>query len=78
MELGLQGLLSIIILLLSVLFVWTLLSVVKWDKIIHYPMSRKSVMLRIVIAVALGSAFGDFILKYLDYSLMLRYFVEKM
>lgn len=76
MNLGIQGLYSIVVLLLSVWFAWTLLSVVKWDKILNYPMSSKAIMLRIVIAVALGNAFGSFILKYLDYTLLLRYFVR--
>lgn len=76
MDLGLQGLFSILVLLLSVWFAWTLLAVVKWDKLLNHPLSRKSIMLKIVIAVVLGHGFGTFILKYFDYSLLLKYFVE--
>ena len=76
MTLGAQGLFSIIVLILSIWFSWTLLSAVKWDKFLNHPISPKAIMLRIVIAIALGHLLGSFILKYLDYSLMLKYFVE--
>jgi len=76
MTLGMQGLFSIVVLLLSVWFSWTLLTAVKWEKILNHPMSSKAIMLRIVVAIALGNLLGTFILKYFDYTMLLKYFVQ--
>lgn len=73
---GVQGLFSIIVVLLSILFVWMLLSEVKWDTFFKNPVSPKARMLQIVIAVVLGYWLGSFILQYWGFSTMLQDFVE--
>lgn len=73
---GVIGLISIIISLLSILFVWMLLSEVKWDKLLKNPLSPKARLLQIVLAVVLGYLLGSFILQYWGFSTMLQDFVE--
>ncbi|MFC6334936.1 DUF1146 family protein [Paenibacillus septentrionalis] len=73
---GLQGLFSIIVVILSILFVWMLLAEVAWDKLLKNRNSPKSRMLQIVIAVALGYQLSSFLLQYLGFSTMLQDFVE--
>lgn len=73
---GLQGLFSIIVVILSILFVWMLLAEVAWDKLLKNRNSLKSRMLQIVIAVALGYQLSSFLLQYLGFSTMLQDFVE--
>lgn len=73
---GVQGLFSIVVVLLSILFIWMLLSEVKWDALLKNPVSPKARMLQIVIAVVLGYWLGSFILQYWGFSTMLQDFVE--
>lgn len=76
MSLGIQGIFSIVVVLLSILFAWILLSEVKWDKFLKNPASPKARMLQIVIAVVIGYLLGSFILQYWGFSTMLQDFVE--
>lgn len=76
MNTGVQGMFSIMVILLSIWFVWMLLSEVKWEQFLKRPLSPKARLLQIVLAIILGSAFGQFILDYWGYSIMLRYFVQ--
>lgn len=73
---GFVGLFSIIVVLLSVLFIWILLSEVKWEAFLKNPHSPKARMLQIIIAIVLGYLFAGFILQYFGFSTMLQDFVE--
>lgn len=73
---GFQGLFSIVVVILSILFVWMLLAEVAWDKLLKNQNSPKSRMLQIVIAVVLGYQLSSFLLQYLGFSTMLQDFVE--
>jgi len=76
MNQGVQGIYSIVIVILSIMFVWSLLNQVRWDKILKEPLSPKSRMLRVVIAVIIGYTFASFLLEYWGYTIMLRFFTE--
>lgn len=70
------GLFSILVVLLSILFVWILLSEVKWETLLKNPHSPKARLLQIVISVVLGYLFANFILQYFNFSTMLQSLVE--
>lgn len=73
---AITGLFSIVVVLLSIILVWTLLQVVKWETFFHFPRSPKARMLRVVIAIVLGNMIAKFILEYWGYTVMLKSFVE--
>jgi len=73
---GFQGLYAIVVVLLSIFFVWLLLSEVKWEAFLKNPHSPKARLLQIVIAVILGYLFASFLLQYFNFSTMLQDFVE--
>jgi|GEM_PF-364325 Predicted membrane protein len=75
-EAGLTGLIAITVTLLSILFVWMLLQEVKWDRIFQYPRRPKARMLQVLLAVVLGNGFAQFLLKYWDYTVLLRGLAE--
>lgn len=73
---GVQGIFSIVVVILCILFVWMLLSEVAWDKFFKNVNHPKSRMLQIVIAIVLGYQLSNFFLQYWDFSTMLQDFVE--
>lgn len=73
---GVQGIFSIVVVVLCILFVWMLLSIVAWDKILKNVNHPKARMLQIVIAIVLGYQLGSFFLQYWGFSTMLQDFVE--
>jgi len=76
MNQGMQGVFSIVVVILSIMFVWSLLSEVRWEKLFKSPLSPKSRMLRVIIAIILGYNFASFLLQYWGYTIMLRFFAE--
>ncbi|MUT65058.1 DUF1146 family protein [Paenibacillus sp. NEAU-GSW1] len=76
MTTGVTGLFSIVVTLVSIVFVWFLLQEVKMDTFFKFPRNTKAKMLQVVIAVVLGHWFAKFILDYWSWSVMLRSFVE--
>ncbi|HIW34341.1 MAG TPA: DUF1146 domain-containing protein [Candidatus Paenibacillus intestinavium] len=76
MTTGVEGLFSIVLIVLSIIFVWILMSEIRWDKILKKHTSIKSRMLQVVIAIVTGYLLGSFILQYWGYSTMLQQFVE--
>lgn len=76
MTTGVEGLFSITLIVLSIIFVWILLSEVRWDKMLKKHTSIKSRMLQVVIAIVIGYLLGSFILQYWGYSTMLQQFIE--
>lgn len=73
---GFEGIFSIAIIILSIIFVWILLGEVSWEKLLKNYRSAKARMLQVVIAIVIGYLFGNFILQYWGYSTMLQQFVE--
>lgn len=73
---GVQGIFSIVVVILCILFVWMLLSAVAWDKLLKNANHPKSRMLQIVIAIVLGYQLSNFFLQYWGFSTMLQDFVE--
>lgn len=73
---GVTGLFSIIVILLSIMLMWTLLQEVKWETFFKYPRNAKARLFQVVLAVVLGHLFADFILEYWGFTTMLRSFVE--
>ncbi|WP_165861434.1 DUF1146 domain-containing protein [Paenibacillus paeoniae] len=73
---GLTGLFSIVVELLSIMLVWMLIREVKWETFFHFPNSRKAQVLKLLLTVALGHMFAQFILQYWNYTVMLKTFVE--
>lgn len=73
---GMEGIVSIAIIIVSIIFAWILLSEVAWEKLLKNARSPKARMLQVVIAIVIGYLFGNFILQYWGYSTMLQQFVE--
>ncbi|MDQ0061990.1 DUF1146 domain-containing protein [Paenibacillus harenae] len=73
---GITGLFSIIVVLVSIMLVWTLLQEVKWETFFKHPRNAKARMFQVVVAVILGHLFAKFILEYWSFTTMLRSFVE--
>ncbi len=76
MSAGWTGLFSVVLVLLSIIFVWMLLQEVKWETFFKFPRSAKAKLFQVVIAVVLGNLFAQFILQYWDYTVMLKGLVE--
>jgi len=76
MTTGVEGLFSIVINILCIIFVWIIMSEIRWDKILKKHTSIKSRMLQVVIAIVIGYLLGGFFLQYWGYSTMLQQFVE--
>jgi len=73
---GMNALLSIVVMLFSVYLAWVVLQELKLEVFLKQPKGRRAVMLRLMLAVAIGYLFSRFILDYLDWSLSLRLLVE--
>ncbi|OMF37160.1 hypothetical protein BK133_06000 [Paenibacillus sp. FSL H8-0548] len=73
---GMTGLFSIVIVILSIIFVWFLLGEVKWETFFHFPRSPKARMLQVVVAIIAGHLLARFILEYWGYTVLLKSFVE--
>jgi uncharacterized integral membrane protein (TIGR02327 family) len=73
---GINALFSVAVMLLSVYLAWVVLQELKLDVFLKQPKGRRAVMLRLMLAVALGYQFSRFILDYWDWSMSLRLLVE--
>lgn len=73
---GLNGLFSIIIVILSILLAWYLLQEVKLETFVRNPKNAKARILLLVAAVALGHGFASFILDYWGWTSALRWLAE--
>ena len=74
--LGIRGLLSAAVMLFSVYLAWVVLQELKLDVFLKQPKGRRAVMLRLMMAVAIGYLFSRFILDYWEWSTSLRLLVE--
>jgi uncharacterized integral membrane protein (TIGR02327 family) len=75
-SMGIRGLLSAAVMLLSVYLAWVVLQELKFDVFLKQPKGRRAVMLRLMMAVAIGYLFSRFILDYWEWSTSLRLLVE--
>ncbi|MBD2845870.1 DUF1146 domain-containing protein [Paenibacillus sp. IB182496] len=73
---GMNGLMSIVITLLSITFAWYVIQEIKLDTWLKRPRGPQARMLQVLLAIVLGHGFARFILDYLQWSSMLRWFVE--
>ncbi|CAM4277003.1 DUF1146 family protein [Paenibacillus tarimensis] len=74
--LGVTGLLSIIVTLLSIYLAWVVIQEVKLEAFLKRPKSGQAKLLQIMLAVIMGHLFARFILDYWNWSQLLRYIVE--
>jgi uncharacterized membrane protein YwzB len=73
---GMTGLFSIVIVILSIIFVWFVLQEVKWDAFFRFPRSPKARLFQVIAAVIIGHLLAKFILEYWGYTVLLKSFVE--
>ncbi|MNZ88077.1 hypothetical protein D3C78_1069590 [compost metagenome] len=73
---GMTGLFSIIIVILSIIFVWVVLQEVKWETFFRFPRSPKARMFQVICAIIIGHLLAKFILEYWGYTVLLKSFVE--
>ena len=73
---GFDGLLSLVIALLSVTFAWYVVQGINLDKWLKQPRGPQARMLQLLLAVVLGHGLARFILDYLEWTRMLRWIVE--
>ncbi|RCW44860.1 DUF1146 domain-containing protein [Paenibacillus prosopidis] len=73
---GMTGLFSIVIVILSIIFVWVVLQEVKWETFFRFPRSPKARLFQVLVAIILGNLFAKFILEYWGYTVLLKSFVE--
>lgn len=76
MNSGVTGLFYIVVEVLSIVFVWSLLQEVKWDKLFRFPRNAKARMFQVILAIVIGHSFAQFILQYWGYTVLLRGFAE--
>ncbi|XEC95337.1 DUF1146 family protein [Paenibacillus tarimensis] len=75
-SIGINGLLSIVVTLLSMTFTWYVIQEVKLDVFVKRPRSPQAKMLQVLLTIVLGHGFARFILDYLQWASMLKWFVE--
>jgi len=75
-SMGMRGLLAAAVMLFSVYLAWVVLQELKLDVFLKQPKGRRAVMLRLMLAVAIGYLFSRFILDYWEWSSSLRLLVE--
>ena len=75
-QIGVSGLLAIIVTLLSIYLAWVVLQELKLDMLLKQPKSPRGRMLQIMLAILIGHGFASFILDYWQWSQMLGAFVE--
>ncbi|MWC27229.1 DUF1146 family protein [Paenibacillus sp. MMS18-CY102] len=73
---GINGLLSIVVVILSILLAWFALQELKLETFFRNPRSPKARLLLLVLATVIGHSFATFILDYVQWTTMLKGFVE--
>ncbi|WP_308636680.1 DUF1146 domain-containing protein [Paenibacillus silvisoli] len=73
---GIHAMLSIVIELFSIALAWVALQELKLTSILKRPRSGPARLLQIMLAIALGHIFADFVLSYWNWSGLLRGIVE--
>jgi uncharacterized integral membrane protein (TIGR02327 family) len=75
-SIGLNGLISIAVTLLSITFAWYIVQELKLEAFMKRPRAPQARMLQILLAVVLGHGFARFFLDYLEWFNKLKWFVE--
>lgn len=73
---GMTGLLSIVIVILCIIFVWFVLQEVKWETFFKFPNSPKARIFQVISAIIMGNLLAKFLLEYWGYTVLLKSFVE--
>lgn len=73
---GISGLFAITVELLAILLAWSLVKEVKWEAIFRHPKNARARLCQVLIAIVFGHGLAQFLIQYLDYTNMLRNFVE--
>ena len=74
-SIGLSALISMIVYLTAIVFAWWALLPVKWEKFLQHPKGPQAVVLRVLLAVALGSLIARFLLDYSGFAQRLQFLV---
>ncbi|KUO95249.1 DUF1146 domain-containing protein [Ferroacidibacillus organovorans] len=69
---GLQGALTLFMLLMGTLIAWGALGALRWEIFVKDRTTRSARMLRIVLAMILGSALSGFVAQYISATNALR------
>lgn len=73
---GIDGLLSLAIALLSITFAWYVVQGINMDKWVKQPRGPQAKMLQLLLAIVLGHGLARFIVDYMEWTRMLRWIVE--
>lgn len=73
---GLNGLFSIVVVLLCIILCWVVLQELKLESLMRHPRGPKARMLLVVLAVVLGHSLASFVLDYYNWTKMMTAFVE--
>lgn len=74
-SIGLSALISMLVYLTAIIFAWWVLLPVKWEKFLQHPRGAQAVVLRVLLAVALGSLVARFFLDYSGFAQRLQFLV---
>ncbi|MCJ8012789.1 DUF1146 family protein [Paenibacillus sp. KQZ6P-2] len=72
-NLGVSGLISIIVSLICIGLSWWSLQNLKLDLFIRHPKSAQGKLLQLLLAIVLGHFVSKFLLDYLTWSQMIKY-----
>ena len=72
MSLASQGTITIISLLIGTILAWYALGAVRWDVFVKKPDSASARLLRMLLAIIIGTGISGFILQYITGAAMMR------
>jgi uncharacterized integral membrane protein (TIGR02327 family) len=70
---GAEGVVSILFMMLGIAISWYALGNLRWDVFIKHPQSGSSRTLRLIFAIILGTQLANFLMQYLQSTLLLRH-----
>ncbi|ASI36476.1 MULTISPECIES: DUF1146 family protein [Exiguobacterium] len=74
-SIGLSALVSMLVYVMAIVLAWWSLLPVKWEKILQHPKGPHAIALRTLLAIALGSLVGRFLLEYSGFAQRLQFLV---
>ncbi len=72
MSISTQGVITIITLLIGTILAWYALGAVRWDVFLKKPESPAARLLRMLLAIIMGTGISGFILQYITGAAMMR------
>jgi len=72
-SIGISALISMLMYVIAILFAWWVMLPIKWDKFLQHPRGPQAVLLRVLLAVALGSSLARFLLEYAGFAQRLKF-----